>query len=661
MLVNYQSQDAQTYQQIMKCIPQLKEYIEQQRILIDDGLRLVVWEQKADESCDVILLANFKTLSKANPFFILSNALKSIGLEGHLECEEVNLNHERDFHAIENSYYHVDSIDDIVRDSVVKFHSKHHIEPILEAETFISDEYQEVLNDELQRIKEYSHDYFTGNPCHYLFTSDNSDSMDASNYLVHSLVESHRLPSSMVHEVNFGLGGMWQLTKYRLSDNLPFCFGQTVRITFNEGFRNVTEQNRTRVYDKILNMIDEYGSTVLFIIHFNNSLYEDSRVFLKKDMNNLYIELTQFDLTSNEAKKYIIEEAYKFGVEPSSIIDMYISKKDAKVYSKTQLKNLLIDASRNRLQLPQFASYLDLRTNKIKGDNHEQETKRKYNSAMDELNQLIGLYKVKELIKEMVQMQKIRPKLLEQGISFGHNAMHCCFVGNPGTAKTTVARLLGEILKEEGILKTGVFVEATRKDLIGEYIGQTAPRIVEFFKKARGGVLFIDEAYSLVDGYGRKSYGDEAIATIVELMENYRHDTVVVFAGYPKEMEEFLSLNPGLKSRIPHMVKFSNYSTEDMVEIAQFMANEKGFEFNEEALLSLGVQLQNARHSTSFANGRTVRNMVESILTKHVIKTYQSEEMSESNIVNVVGVESVELVEESVEFVSYSYRKATYS
>jgi stage V sporulation protein K len=132
-----------------------------------------------------------------------------------------------------------------------------------------------------------------------------------------------------------------------------------------------------------------------------------------------------------------------------------------------------------------------------------------------------------------------------------------------------------------------VFIEATRKDLIGEYTGHTAPRIVEFFKRARGGVLFIDEAYSLVDGYGRKSYGDEAIATIVELMENYRHDTVVVFAGYPKEMEEFLSLNPGLKSRIPHMVKFANYSTEDMVEIAQFMAKEKGFEFNEEALLSL--------------------------------------------------------------------------
>ena len=130
-------------------------------------------------------------------------------------------------------------------------------------------------------------------------------------------------------------------------------------------------------------------------------------------------------------------------------------------------------------------------------------------------------------------------------------------------------------------------------------------------------------------------------------MENYRNDTVVVFAGYPKEMEEFLSLNPGLKSRIPHMVKFANYSSEDMVEIAQFMAKEKGFEFNEDALFSLKVHLQNARHSTSFANGRTVRNLVESVIQKHIIQSFK--ELDEPSIeqLSIIDSKVLGMVDES--------------
>ena len=156
------------------------------------------------------------------------------------------------------------------------------------------------------------------------------------------------------------------------------------------------------------------------------------------------------------------------------------------------------------------------------------------------------------------------------------------FIGNPGTAKTTVARITAGILHEIGLLPTSELVEVGRADLVAKYTGQTADKVKEVFQKAKGKLLFIDEAYALTDCW-ENSYGDEAISTIVQEMENNREDTVVIFAGYPDKMNEFFSRNPGLRSRVPFTIRFSDYSAEEMAQIVEAEAKKRGFSLMPEA------------------------------------------------------------------------------
>ena len=188
--------------------------------------------------------------------------------------------------------------------------------------------------------------------------------------------------------------------------------------------------------------------------------------------------------------------------------------------------------------------------------------------------------------------------------------MHMIFSGNPGTAKTTVARLFARIMRENGLLSKGQLVEVGRGDLIAKYVGWTAQNVQSKFKAAKGGVLFIDEAYSLVDDRSG-SFGDEAINTIVQEMENHREDVVVIFAGYPDKMEGFLQKNPGLRSRIAFHVPFADYSTDELCEIAKLIGRGKGMSITEDAINKLKVLFDDARTRNDFGNGRYVRNVFE--------------------------------------------------
>ena len=184
------------------------------------------------------------------------------------------------------------------------------------------------------------------------------------------------------------------------------------------------------------------------------------------------------------------------------------------------------------------------------------------------------------------------------------------FTGNPGTAKTTVARLFAEMLKDEKIFGTGNFVEAGRADLIGMFVGETALKVKAKFQEAQGGVLFIDEAYSLCDGYS-KGYGDEAINTIVQEMENHRDEVIVVFAGYPEPMKEFLDRNPGMKSRIAFNVEFEDYNTDELCSITKLMLNRKQMKITDAASNKLLENYELARKNKDYGNGRYVRKIIE--------------------------------------------------
>ena len=231
-------------------------------------------------------------------------------------------------------------------------------------------------------------------------------------------------------------------------------------------------------------------------------------------------------------------------------------------------------------------------------------------SAYDELNQMIGLDEAKTVINQALNYYKAQKLFADKGMKADHPALHMIFSGNPGTAKTTVARLFAKIMKENDLLSKGNLVEVGRGDLVGKYVGWTAPTIQKKFKEAQGSVLFIDEAYSLVDDRDG-SFGDEAINTIVQEMENHRDDVVVIFAGYPDKMEGFLQKNPGLRSRIAYHVPFSDYDTESLCEIAKLIAKQKGLSFTEEAYEKLSGLFDTAKSEIDFGNGRYVRNVIE--------------------------------------------------
>lgn len=188
---------------------------------------------------------------------------------------------------------------------------------------------------------------------------------------------------------------------------------------------------------------------------------------------------------------------------------------------------------------------------------------------------MIGLTSVKEQINHIITtdiVEKERKK--RKGNTYESGTMHMIFGGNPGTVKITVARLFAEIMKDEKVLSSGNFVEAGRAELVGNHVGATAPLVKKKFKEAQGGVLFIDEAYSLCDSY-ENGFGDEAINTLVQEMENHRDDVIVIFAGYPDQMQQFLDRNPGMPSRVAFHVEFEDYSIQELCDITRLILSRK--------------------------------------------------------------------------------------
>lgn len=243
-------------------------------------------------------------------------------------------------------------------------------------------------------------------------------------------------------------------------------------------------------------------------------------------------------------------------------------------------------------------------------------------SAM--LDDLVGLREVKEQVRKIIAYGKMKQDFSRLGKESIPVVLNMEFVGNPGTAKTTVARILAGIFHESGILSDHKIVEIGRADLVAKYEGQTAGKVKEVFKKAKGKVLFIDEAYSLVESE-EGEFGDEAINTIVQEMENNRENTVVIFAGYPDKMEEFFSRNPGLRSRVPFRIRFENYSSDELVQIAELEARKRGFTIEPQAKEKVESICKTVQKHPDMGNGRFCRNLVESAILGYAARVYGSE------------------------------------
>ena len=269
------------------------------------------------------------------------------------------------------------------------------------------------------------------------------------------------------------------------------------------------------------------------------------------------------------------------------------------------------------------------------------EEEKSLDEIFKELNELVGLKDIKKVLYELVDVLTLKEKT-KGTLNIKDLNLHMVFLGNPGTGKTTIARLISGILYNLGIIKENKLVEVGVKDLVAEYVGQTAPKTSMVINKSLNGVLFIDEAYALATK-NDNSYNAEAIATLIQAMENYRDKLVVIFAGYTKEMQDFLDSNSGIVSRIGYTLEFPDYTTEELIEIFKTFTNKAGFIVEDEAITYLKEIINENRNMKNFGNARFVRNIYEKTIVKHasrvkdkkqskILKTITKEDISIENL-----------------------------
>ncbi|WP_237447408.1 AAA family ATPase [Streptococcus mitis] len=261
--------------------------------------------------------------------------------------------------------------------------------------------------------------------------------------------------------------------------------------------------------------------------------------------------------------------------------------------------------------------------------------------ALEQLQNLIGIQKVKKQVEQFISLAELNKKREEQGAAVSEFSLHSLFLGNPGTGKTTVARIVGKILYQKGIIPQNKFIEVSRSDLVAGYVGQTAIKTQEVLKSALGGVLFIDEAYTLSNS-NEDRFGKEAIDEILKFMEDHRRDIVIIFAGYTKEMEEFLSVNSGLPSRIPNTFDFEDYTADEIIQIGLLGLNNQGYFIDADYYTQTIEFLYNKINDCS--NGRWIRNINEKIIKNLSIR------VSRENVTDLSTIDKVDIERMMLEY-----------
>jgi probable Rubsico expression protein CbbX len=252
-------------------------------------------------------------------------------------------------------------------------------------------------------------------------------------------------------------------------------------------------------------------------------------------------------------------------------------------------------------------------------------------------DELVGLAPVKARIREIAALLLVDKLRKSLGITSGSPGLHMSFTGSPGTGKTTVGLKMADILYQLGYIKKGHLLTVTRDDLVGQYIGHTAPKTKEVLKKAMGGVLFIDEAYYLYKPDNERDYGSEAIEILLQVMENQREDLVVILAGYKEPMDKFYESNPGLSSRIANHIDFPDYTTEELLKISKMMLEEQQYQLTSEAEIALTDYISKRKEKPLFANARSVKNALDRARMRQANRIFDSrgQVLTKKELVNI--------------------------
>jgi AAA+ superfamily predicted ATPase len=444
-----------------------------------------------------------------------------------------------------------------------------------------------------------------GHPVHYILQTDNADTRrEAGKLLLQALYANGRLRSKRYCFLNFYPGQ--DFSQMAFESLYQVCAGGTVIVRYlpnDDSEDDEVSGNERDTIARICEVVKHHRNKVLTIFCLPRECQSAKALFYESLGTMTMVEVREEFSDHARACNYLKGLAKDCQIRTDRAL---FAKLDPETgYLATELHSLFDEWYNDKLKTTVYPQYKNLQV--VQKEVLKAAPK---GSAYDELQEMIGLTEAKTVIWKALNYYKMQKLYEEKGVKPDSPAMHMVFTGNPGTAKTTAARLFARIMKDNGLLSKGQLVEVGRGDLVGKYVGWTAQTVQAKFKAAKGGVLFIDEAYSLVDDRSG-SYGDEAINTIVQEMENHREDVVVIFAGYPNEMEKFLQKNPGLRSRIAFHVPFADYNAEELCQIAQMMGKSKGVCFEKEALTKLTTAFEVACKQSDFGNGRYVRNILE--------------------------------------------------
>lgn len=308
-----------------------------------------------------------------------------------------------------------------------------------------------------------------------------------------------------------------------------------------------------------------------------------------------------------------------------------IVEEHSKEATITLLKKLseVIDDRTNKMEIKRVAQLVNTNLieyygyaalqNLCKTDSGVNDDPRTLPELLDELNALVGLDTVKEKVSDLIAYQKVQKLRRDNNLNSTKNTLHLAFTGNPGTGKTTVARIVGHIYKQIGLLSKGHFVEVSRTDLIAGYQGQTALKVKSVIEKAKGGVLFIDEAYSITENDHSDSYGRECLTELTKALEDYRDDLVVIVAGYTQPMEKFFESNPGLKSRFNTFIEFPDYDTDELENILMSVCKDNDYVLSRDVIPKIRMFFEEriSKKDKNFANGRLARNLYDDLVMNH--------------------------------------------
>ncbi|MBE5859333.1 MAG: AAA family ATPase [Butyrivibrio sp.] len=463
-----------------------------------------------------------------------------------------------------------------------------------------------IPRDELLRIREKScrDNAMVPQPMHYIVAeSDAYVTREMYDELIYELRKGGRITSRRYIKVSGDMMGELSRNNYKIQ-NLNNLNGGLVIADLN----SMTEEDAENLIRSVYSEYNHYSGCYIVIFHVRKNDRNSIDCIRKICSLWPFVQISNKELSRKKAGIRIkeIAEDNNLMLSDKDCMNMLPNRKTFTfdeintIFRKWYLTKYVVDE-----YYPQYRNTID---------EYFQDESTEYD-ALKELQSLVGLNDVKHLCKRIIDFYALQKEISKDKDNQNYEiGMHMVFTGNPGTAKTTVARLMAKILKQKGILSKGELIEVGRGDLVGKYVGWTAKTVKDYFNKAKGSVLFIDEAYSLSDE-DKDSFGIEAVNTIVQEMENHRDEVVVIFAGYKNEMRKFIESNSGLRSRVSFYVDFPDYSGDELFQILEIMARKNHYSLKEDIYTRFIENLK--KYDSRKGNGRIVRNMFEMARINH--------------------------------------------